>query len=142
LAKKKSGTKLKFVRMTDGKLVPRYLLEQIKPKAFNIDLFYQYSRVIFSNPLNYLGGFVDRDNEIKGVVWFSYNPIEEAIFVHLMSVAPEYFGKGALTEARNILKRFYSSVNAKRAYFTTDRPTPFTRLGYTTSPVRIMEIKG
>lgn len=136
----KMGTNLRFVKVNDINLIPRRLFEQVKPREYDVDKLYEWAPVLFSNPLNLLGAFIDQDQSVQGVMWSSFNPISNAITCHILSVEKPYYGKGILTEADGILKKFKKKLGAAKIVFTTTRPRPFEKiLGYSRSDTVTME---
>lgn len=121
------GTALKFVKVTDINVIPRYLFEQVKPREFDIDRLYQWAPVLFKNPLNLLGAFIDKEESVKGVMWSSYNPINNKLMVHVLSVDRGYQNKGILREVLGILKKLQRSTQAEAVIGLTSRPRAMER---------------
>jgi len=128
---KPKGTCLRFVKVKDIHLIPRYLFEQVKPRDFNIDKLYEWAPILLANPMNLLGAFIDRSETIRGVMWSDFNPITEKITVHILSVDKEYFGSGILKEADGIVCKFKKKLNAKGILVTTTRSKALEKIGYT-----------
>ena len=133
------GTCLKFVRAKDINLIPRYLFEQVKPMDFDIDALYKWAPIIYDNPMNILGAFLDSENKVKGVMICSFNPVNQTIIVPLLSVDKEYYGKGILKEADGILNKFKRTLGAKKISIVTTRPHAMEKIGYAKSSVTMME---
>lgn len=133
------GTNLKFVRVRDINQIPRYLFEQVKPQEFNINALYEWAPVLFDNPLNLFGAFVDSDEIVQGVMWGSYNPISNALTVHVLSIDKKYFGRGILKEADGIVRKWQKKLNADRIMISTTRPRAFESIGYRRSNLTLME---
>jgi len=88
---------LKFKRIFDFALVPRYLLEQVREIDKDmINRIYQFGPLITGNPLTLLYVLVDVDYKIKGVLWANINVVEAIIYVHLLSVDRQYQNGEAL----------------------------------------------
>lgn len=133
------GTNLKFVRLNNVTQIPRYLLAQVRPQDFNIDAFYKWAPVLFKNPLNLFGGFLDKDKIIKGIMWLSFNPITEKLTVHMISVDREYYNRGILKEADGILHKLKKKMNAISIIAQTTRPKALGKIGYVKSKTVILE---
>ena len=133
------GTCLKFVRVNDINLIPRYLFEQVKPLDFDIDELYKWAPVLMNNPMNVIGAFVDKFETVKGVMLCSYNPINRTITVNMLSVDPEYFGMGIVKEADGIVNKFKKKLGAQRIVIVTTRPMAIARAGYKVASTVMME---
>ena len=135
-----NGTCLKFVKVKDISQIPRYLFDQVKPRELDIDRLYEWAPVLFNNPINLLGAFIDKEEVVKGVMWCSYNPISNKIQVQVLSVDKHYYGMGILKEADGIVNKFKKKLGADKITFATTRPRSFERvLGYQKSHSTIME---
>jgi hypothetical protein len=139
MTKKKKGTGLKYESINDVRLIPRYLLEQIKPKTFDPDRFYTLGPAITKNPLLSLGVFT-KDDFVKGFMWAAINPLTEQLLVHVLSIDKEYQSKGVLGEVRGILKRIVKQRNLKGATFGTRAPRAFEKFGYKRTNMHLMEV--
>lgn len=134
------STALKFVKVKDISHIPRYLFEQVKPREFDVDRLYQFAPILFSNPLNLFGAFIDKSESVKGTMWTSYNPITNAITVHLLSVDREYFGKGIMREIDGILNKLKKKMGAGTVIGYTTRPRAIERsIGFKRSKITVME---
>ncbi len=133
------GTQLKYVKVKDLSIIPRHLFEQVKPREFDPDQLYAWGPIILQNPLNLFGAFIDKEMTIRGILWSSFNPLDQKLHVHILSVDKEYFGRGILKEAEGILKKNKKKLNAKGIRFSTSRPKAFEKyFGYKKTVV-IME---
>ena len=133
------GTNLKFVKVLDINAVPKYLFEQVKPKDFDVDALYEWAPILLDNPLNLVGAFINAENAVKGVLWGSYNPVNNTIVVHVLSIDKEYYGRGILNEADGITKKWKRKMGAKRVSIITTRPRAMERIGYKKSAAVMME---
>jgi hypothetical protein len=128
---KNKGTGLRYVSTKDPMLIPRYLLEQVKPQEFSIDRFYALSKMFSNNPFNFIGLFVDRQNVTKGFMWSTYNPLLDNLFINILSVDKEYHNRGIMKEAvgiaTNIMKKIGSHGNI---YGKTTRPRACFKYGF------------
>jgi len=120
------GTCLKFVKVNINQ-IPRYLFEQVKPREFDVDKLYEWAPILLNNPMNLFGAFIDKEENVRGVMWSTFNPISSRIQVHILSVDREYYGKGILNEADGILNKFKKKLGAEKIVFQTTRPRVFER---------------
>jgi len=127
MSKKNTGTALRFVKVRDINQIPRYLLEQVKHIEYDIDRFYQWAPLLFNNPLNMFGAFIDKQEAVKGVLWCCYNPIGNEIVVHLLSVDKEYFGRGILSEADGIVNKLKKKMGAEKVSCVASRTSAFIK---------------
>ena len=108
------GTNLKFVKVNSIDCIPKYLFEQAKPLDFDIDRLYSWAPVLLNNPMNIIGGFLDKEENIKGVMIVSYNPIPNKLHVHCLSIDKEYYNKGIMKEVKGILNKLKKNINFYR----------------------------
>lgn len=139
--KRPSGTGLKFTRIKDFGLVPRRLVEDVKPKDCDPDALYAWGPAICADPRTLLGVFADRESLVRGFLWATVNPLDRRIHVQMLSVDREFRGRGIVKEAKGILDRVKSETGAVGLVFRTVRPELFTGLGFIRSETVIMEEK-
>jgi len=81
---------LKFIRIQDFNLIPRYLMEQSGSGAAKIDRILQFGSGIAKDPLTLLYVLADPQNKIKGFVWAEINLFEKRLEINTISVDPDY----------------------------------------------------
>jgi len=138
---KKKGTGLKYIPVTDFLLIPRYLMEQIKPSDIEIDHVYAMSAEITSSPFNILGVFANKNSEVKGFLWGMINPLDMKIHIVMLSVDKEYQGKGIIPETTGILRKIMERYGLKAIVFKTMHPRLFRKYGYKQTDEVFMEGK-
>ena len=126
----KKGTGLRYTPITDVNLIPPYLLDQVEPKEWNTGRFYELGPMITNNPLTILGVFSDKEHLIRGVLWGTVNPLTEKMFIHVLSIDPEYQGRGIVKETTAILRKIQDKHNLKGIVFYTNQPEKFESAGY------------
>lgn len=139
MAAKKKGTGLRFINVNDFNLIPVHLIEQIEPKVPDPTIFYKLSQQINSSPFNTLGVFADKDKKVKGFMWGNYNPIDQNLHIHMLSIDPEYHGMGIVGEATNIAKKIKQQMKAVGIKFKTITPERFEGNGWERSDQVFME---
>ena len=148
-------SELQFVRVIDPnifRLIPCYLLEQVKDYEFSIEKLINYGAMVTANPLTYLFVLADNESKIKGVFWTRVNYVDEIFEAYLLSVDPEYQDETALqttldffwqlheTEKPKLKKQFDINLKDKVLWITT-RPKPFEKItGIKKSKRILMEI--
>ena len=145
---------LTFRRIYDFNLVPKYLLEQMPDKDYDIDRIYQYGRIFVLSPFNFLFVMTDANYVIKGILWLTIDPVMEVMGINVFSVDKEYQSNGKESEARQLTYKFlkeefpvkYSSelaqvnVHLKPIILgTTTRPEAWEKAGFKRYKRIIME---
>jgi len=141
----KKGTGLRYTPVNDAALLPRYLIEQIKPAVPDIDRLYNVLKAASSSEsfwsINFIGVFADHEHIIKGFMWFTLNPITRVLHCHMLSVDKEYQNRGILSEAKNIGKKLMREVGAAKLTLATRSPKAFERVGLKRSEMTVMELE-
>lgn len=144
--KKIKGSGLKYTPINDFLLIPRPLVEQIKPKLPDVDRFYNVLRAISSGQafwaMNYLGVFADHEHVIKGFMWLTLNPITGVLHMNMLSVDKAYQNRGILGEAKNLAQKLMKEVHADKLTISTRAPRVFTKYGLKPSAMTMMELEG
>ena len=145
MSTKARGTGLRYIPVPDFALVPRHLIEQVKPMQCSPDRLYRLGHMICRNPFNLLGIFAPMDpqspafGQVRGFLWATINPLDEKIHVHMLSVDKEYQGKGIVNETRNILEKIRTKQKLKGILFRTTRPKALEKMGFKRSEIILME---
>ena len=139
--KRPGGTGLKFTRVRDFGLIPRRLIEEVKPRECDPEAIYAWGPSICADPRTILGVFADREALVRGFLWATLNPLDRRIHVQILSVDEEFRGRGIVREAKGILDRVKGETGAVGLTFRTQRPELFTGLGFIRSETLIMEEK-
>lgn len=134
----KSGD-LKFIRIFDMNLVPRFLLDQVKNRDLNVDFLYSVGDQITGNPFNLLYAISDKDSRIAGVLWATVAPIESTIMTHIISMGKEYQDKTIIPAAMDFLNKIRDELGLKQLKCITTRPRAFEKYGMKRSKNVIME---
>ena len=94
---------LRWVRLFTPIHIPKYLVEQIRDKDYSVEDFYKLqenSCIIMKddgpslNPLNHLYVLVDKENIVKGFLWFTIDVLSKSICIHVCSIDKDYWVKG------------------------------------------------
>lgn len=131
---------LNFIRIQDFRLIPRYLMEQVKGSDAEIDRILQYN--FAKDPLTLLYALADDQNKIKGFLWADIDVLEGVVHVNALSVDKDYQdGKPALEAVRFLQNLIKDSKLKKKITFATTRPKAFERMGFKRTKLVNMEIE-
>ncbi len=152
---------LRFVQIIDPQLfhaIPRPLLRQIDGLTdHQIDVLLAYGKCAIRkeitedgrlelrpNPLIYIALLIDPENKIHGMIWASFNIVEELIFVELAVVDRAHQGdfRKRIVEHLFGLKVEMELLQAckKKIRMATARPRAYKRSGWKQTPRTLMEI--
>lgn len=141
--------KLKFVRIFDPIHIPKYLVDQIKGRDYEIEDFYAYQKQANLvtdngdtklNPLNHLYVLVNEDNEVKGFAWFTVNPLSKSIFINNYSMDKEYWHKGkAIEHLKDFVVNILKKAKLNQILWHTNYPKHFEKYGFKRSKSILME---
>ena len=135
---------LKFIRIQDFNLIPRYLMEQVRGGDAKIDRILQFGSGIAKDPLTLLYVLADQQNKIKGFVWGEIDVFEELIHVNTLSLDKEYQdsnGTAILKTVEFLRGLTEGSKLKKKITFSTNRPKAFERVGFKRMALVNMEIE-
>lgn len=116
------------------KYFPKYLLEQIPDRQWEIEKLYEWAPTFISNPLNAFWVLTLEDNIMKGLLWITIDPVLEMIAVNILSVDSEYQKpRGeAIKKTIEFLKEYRQKLKDEKGIelkgtmlWTTTRPKAF-----------------
>lgn len=142
---------LKWVRAFSPDIIPKYLVEQIKHRDYEIDDFYKYhsvnclvedNNIQKLNPFNHLYVLIDEEKKVKGMLWFVIDPLTKDIIINNYSIDPEYWFKGkAVKKLVDFMKEMLNKLNLTKIYWMTNYPKHSERYGFKPSKCVLMEYK-
>lgn len=144
---------LKFVRVINPLVfsrIPPELFEQIKKREWEVQRLYAYGPIFITNPFNFIWVMQDITLKIKGVLWATIDPIEDLVYLALLTVDLEYQKPrgAAIKRAVEHLSAFRDEYEKKegiklrkKIMALTQHPKPIERAGFTRSKRVMMEIK-
>jgi len=135
---------LRFIRIQDFNLIPRYMMEQVKGGDTKVNRVLQFGTQIAKDPLTLLYVLADTQNKIKGFLWAEIDVFDEVIHVNTLSLDKEYQDRNgtALLKTVDFLKSLLDgSKLQKKITFSTTRPKAFERLGFKRTALVNMEIE-
>jgi len=130
---------LKWHLISDFKLIPKYLVEQIKDRPYSVEMFYSREE---HDPTQQLWVLLSPGNVIKGFVWLTIVLMTQGIFVNSYSVDKEYCGDGGpVSYCKELLLDIYKKLNlAGGIKFSTTAPEHYEEYGIKRAKYIIMEI--
>jgi len=140
---------LRWIRVFTPDHVPRYLIEQVRDRDYSVEEFFQYHQIncltqsnkeLTLNPFSHLYVLADKENMIKGVLWFSIDPLSKDILIQTFSVDKEYWGKGlAVKMLAEHIKKIRKKGNLNKIYWVTNYPKHSERYDFKRSKAVLME---
>lgn len=140
-----SLAELRWVRAFSPDLIPTYLVEQIKHRDFSIEEFYQYQSLNCLNgrtlnPFNHLYVLADKNNIVKGFLWFIIDALSKDIIINTFSIDKEYWGKGlAVKKLEEHVKELREKLKLDKVFWLTRYPKHSERYGFKHSKNVLME---
>lgn len=131
---------LKFIRVFDMNLIPRKLMQQVKNQDLNVDLLYSAGEQITGNPFSLLYAIADKESRIVGALWATVAPLENTIWVQILSVDKDYQNKSIIPGAMDFVKRVRDELSVKLVKCVTTRPRALEKYGMKRSRNIIMEV--
>ncbi len=130
---------LTWFMVTDFNLIPRYLVEMIPDRQFEVEEFYRLGNVFIQDPLQLLFALINEDKLVKGFMWFHVVAFTKSIFVNAFAVDPQYRG-GAIEYALEHLRAYYDRLKLTGAIrWSTTQPELYEKHGLKRSKFILME---
>jgi len=133
---------LRWVRAYTSAFIPKYLIEQIKKRDYEVDKFLQYQEKLCSskNPLSHLYVLANPDNLVKGFLWLTIDPLTGNILIQTYSVDKEYVKDGkAVEKLKEFILSFKDKGNFNKVYWLTAYPKHSLKHGFKKSKSVLME---
>jgi N-acetylglutamate synthase-like GNAT family acetyltransferase len=131
---------LRWLRIFTPNHIPRKYVEQLKGVNFSVDQFYEYqekvcvvptSKELQLNPLNHLYVLTNKENEVKGFLWFVIDSLSSDIVIQNLSVDQLYWGGGKIIETVTaLIQTIREKANLKDIYFITRCPRHASKMGF------------
>lgn len=130
---------LDYVRIYNFKLIPDRLFEA-KGADYNLDyLKGRGGNLPELNADQVLYGLIDKESVIHGVLWLSYNILNDRIWINLFGVDKEYQDKNNIGTALKIFKENHLKEGVTKFSMSTTRDKAFEKYGFTKSETIHME---
>ena len=143
---------LKWVRVFSPIHIPKYLVEQIKHKEFEVEEFYKFQEIncliqdedkVKLNPFNHLYVLADDQNFVKGFVWLVIDSLTKDIILNTFSIDKKYWGSGkAVQKASQLVKDLLKKFKLNKVYWVTNYPKHSERYGFRRARGILMEYTG
>lgn len=143
---------LRWVRIFTPIHIPKYLVEQVRNRDYEVDEFFKYHEIncVLSNekgptlnPFSHLYILVDPSNEVKGFLWFVIDPLTKDLIIQTYSVDKDYWFKGkAVAKLSRHIKEIRKKGNLKKIYWITNYPKHSEKYGFKRSKGVLMEYSG
>jgi hypothetical protein len=142
---------LRFIRVFTPDHIPRYLVEQLKDRAFEVDRFYEYLNIecIVNtdagpklNQYNFLYVVATPENKVVGFLWAVIDPLGNNLIINNFSMDREYWYRGRsvrLLEAK--AKELQATYETKNIFWFTRYPKHSKYYGFKESSYILMEYK-
>ena len=140
---------LRWIRVFTPDHLPHYLVEQVRDRDYTIEDFYKYHQIncmtqtaegIKLNPFSHLYVLADKENQVKGMLWFSVDPLSKDILIQTFSMDKEYWGKGqAVKKLSDHIKEIRKKAKLNKIYWVTNYPKHSMRYGFKPSKSILME---
>ena len=140
---------LRFIRVFSSVHIPRYLVEQIKNKNFDIDEFLAYQEENCKDPKsdrlqlndsNHLYVMANDKNSVKGFIWMVIDELTHDLVVKELSVDKSYWeGSETLSVISEFVKELFKKLQLKRILWKTRYPKNSEKLGFKRSREVLME---
>lgn len=128
---------LRWLRVLQPSIIPKYLIEQIKHRDFDVEKFYKFQEGIClyangtPNPANLLYALLDPENVVKGMAWMTINELTDELFVCNYSVDRDYWFQGkAVEKLTHHVKDILNKLQLKRAIWANRYPKHSERNGF------------
>ena len=118
-------------------MIPDELFEQVKDRDFDIYRMKQMAQGLLSNKAGMFHILVDKENEIKGILWGYANILCNCIEIVLFTVDKEYQFDNALEHALKFIKSWQRGAQIK---ITTTRTKAYEKMGFVRSKDITMEL--
>lgn len=141
---------LKWIRVFTPSHIPKYLIEQVRDRDFSVEDFYKYHEIncmipsndgnVKLNPFSHLYVLANKVNEVKGMLWFSVDPLAKDIVIQTFSMDKEYWLKGvAVKKLSSHIKEIRKKGNLNKIYWITNYPKHSERNGFKRAKAVLME---
>ena len=138
----KDKSNLKIIPAPDPRLIPKYLVEQVKERDWQIDQFYTYQLKAQSDKANILLTIVDERHFIVGFVWLTLDGFSQVCFVNTVSIDKKHQGqRSLLKKIEKYIKELTKKLGFSKIIIVTKRTKVLQRYGFAESRNKILEMK-
>lgn len=121
----------KIIRTTDLRLIPKYLLEQVKDVYWTPEELYGLWPAVENSPTNLLYAVVNKDFHIKGVIWATVGLAGSFLFVNVVSLDKELQSKGLIPNlVMPYLQDLKAKIGVRHLLCSSSRPKGMEKWGW------------
>lgn len=146
---KKNIDELRWIRVFTPDHIPHYLIDQVKNRDYSIEDFFRYHQIncliqsengVILNPFNHLYVLADKENQVKGMLWFRVDPLSKDILIQTFSMHKDYWGKGqAIKKLSDHINQIRIKGKLNKIYWITNHPKHSMKYGFKPSKSVLME---
>lgn len=147
--KKNDLDNLRWVRVFSPLHIPRNLIEQVRDRDFSVEDFYKYHECVCLrdtdegptlNPFSHLYVLADKENIIRGVLWFVIDALTKDIVIQTYSIEKNYWEPGkAILKLIDHIKEIKNKAKLHKVYWITNYPRHSKKYGFKESKSVLME---
>lgn len=147
--KQRNIDELRWIRVFTPSHIPPKYIDQVPHRNYAVADFYRFQEGLCLrstpegptlNPLSHLYVLANEENETKGFLWFTVDPLTKDIAIQTYSVDNQYWGKGqAVEKVSTLLKEIRKKANLNKIYWITNIPKHSIRYGFKPSKSVLME---
>jgi len=140
---------LRWVRLFNPTLIPKYLVEQVKNREYSVDDFFKFQELNCLvntkgsptlNPFNHLYALVSNDNQVKGYMWAVIDPLTKDMLINTFSIAKEYWHNGeAVSVLQENVEAIIKKMKIDKVLWITTAPKHSKKYGFKDSKNVMME---
>ena len=133
---------LSIIPAPDPRLVPRYLLEQVKDRNWSVEQWYENQISLIGVDSNILLVIIDKQHFIKGFVSLTLDNFDGCLFINTFSVDAEFQRKSKLIK---FIKRYITDLakglGLERILWSARRHKALEKYGFQESEYKLMEYR-
>lgn len=131
--------KLSIIPIPDARLIPKYLLEQVKDRKWTPEEWYEHQIKLHGIESNLVLSIIDKKHQVKGLIWLTIDGFEKHIHINTLSVDKEYQKKSKLINfVAKYIRELGKALKIETVLWTTRRPKALERYGFKESDFKIM----
>lgn len=140
---------LKWIRIFSPIHIPKYLVEQVRDREYEVEDFFKYhekncliegNNGPILNPFNHLYVLVDSENIVKGYLWFVIDALSKDMIINTYSIDKQYWFQGkAVKKVSDYVKEILKKLKLKKVFWLTNFPKHSERHNFRRSKTVLME---
>ncbi len=133
---------LNIIPVPDSRLIPRYLLEQVKDRRWAVDEWYELQKQLIGVESNIVLSLIDKEHQIVGFIWLTVEAFDKYIHINTISVDPKYQRKSKLINfVSKYIREIARALNIDTVIWTARRTKALEKYGFQESEYKLMEGK-